>query len=95
MDKNGISGLSNINGIGSNSNKNVYSQTTSLAGNSSRGFIRNSQPQQYHSYQPSHQQQPSSAPFQLPSEMRRIDDNLITIRLPRGPDGTNGFIFKR
>lgn len=97
MDKNGVSNLSNINGIGSNSNRNMYSQTTSLAGNSSRGFIRNSQPQpqpqQYQSYQPSHQQQQQLPPFQLPPEMRRIDDNVI--RLPRGPDGTTGFMFKR
>lgn len=31
--------------------------------------------------------------FQATPEMRRIDDNVI--RLPRGPDGTAGFMLKR
>lgn len=41
-------------------------------------------------YSPLQSAQQSS---QLQLEMRRIDDNVI--RLPRGPDGTAGFILKR
>lgn len=60
-------------------------------GNSSR-VVRTPQPQQYHSYQPSHSlhQQPT---FQISPEMRRVDENVI--RLPRGPDGSTGFMLKR
>lgn len=59
-------------------------------------FVRNSQPQLYHSYQPSHhlqQQQQQQLTIQISPEMRRIDENVI--RLPRGPDGTTGFMLKR
>lgn len=72
------------------SNRNLINSV----GNSSRAFVRNSQPQLYHSYQPSHhilQQQQHT--FQISPEMRRIDENVI--RLPRGPDGTTGFMLKR
>lgn len=66
-------------------------------GNSSRvNYVRNPVHQQYPTYQPSHHHQ--SLPhqqhaFPIPPEMRRIDENVI--RLPRGPDGTTGFMLKR
>lgn len=66
---------------------------TNSVGNPSRAFVRNSQPQQYHSYQPSHQQIQQQPTFQISPEMRRVDENII--RLPRGPDGTTGFMLKR
>lgn len=39
------------------------------------------------------QQQQQQLSFQAVPELRRIDDNVI--RLPRGPDGTTGFMLKR
>lgn len=63
---------------------------TNLVGNSPRAFVRNSQSQQYQTYQQSSQHhQPI---FQLTPEMRRIEENVI--RLPRGPGGP-GFMLKR
>lgn len=71
---------------------NGYSNRTPV-GTSSGAIIRNQhQIQQYNSYQPSHHQQQQIA-FQISPEMRRIDENVI--RLPRGPDGTSGFMLKR
>lgn len=88
VEKNGTTNHNNINGY---SNRNTANQTNPV-GNSSRAFVRTAQPQQYHSYQPSHhlQQQPI---FQISPEIRRVDENVI--RLPRGPDGTTGFMLKR
>lgn len=80
-------GILNGNIVNGYSIRNVLNPTNSM-GNPSRANIRNFQPQQYHTFQ--QQQQPS---FQIAPEMRRIDDNVI--RLPRGPDGSTGFIFKR
>lgn len=91
-DKNGTSNINIVNGF---SNRNVSNQTNSV-GNPPRPNIRNSHPQQYHSYQTLHfqQQQLQQPSFQVQApEMRRIDDNVI--RLPRGPDGTAGFMLKR
>lgn len=45
-------------------------------------------------YQPAQQQQ-QQQPFQTQqiNDFRRLEDNII--RLPRGPDGTSGFLLKR
>lgn len=90
MEKNGTPSLNNVNGY---SNRNAVSNTTIRA-----QFVRNSQQQQYSSYQqqqqpppPLYSQQPS---FQIPPDMRQLEDNVI-IRLPRGPDGSSGFMLKR
>lgn len=63
-------------------------------GNPSRAYSRNPQSQtQQYQYQSSHVQQYQQPPLQVAPEIRRIDDNVI--RLPRGPDGTTGFMLKR
>lgn len=65
------------------SNTNGYSSPINSVGSSSRAYATRSNQQQ--------QQQQLS--FQAVPELRRIDDNVI--RLPRGPDGTTGFMLKR
>lgn len=69
---------------------NGYSNRTLINHSTARTYARNHQSSQ-HPYQ--QQQQPAFQPPPPPPEMRRIDDNVI--RLPRGPDGTSGFILKR
>lgn len=89
VDKNETASLIDINGY---SNRNPVSNSTRAQ------FPRHSQHQQYSSYpQPPlppapYLQQQSS--FQIPPETRRIEDSII-IRLPRGPDGSSGFLLKR
>lgn len=85
-ERNGIPVINNVNGY---LNRNIPNQINSV-GNPSRANVRSSHPQQYHSYPSIQQQHPS---YQLASDARRIDDNVI--RLPRGPDGTTGFMLKR
>lgn len=71
---------------------------TSPVGNSSRSFPpRLNYSSQQQNYSNLHQQSTPSPSqynqYQIPPEMRRIDENVI--RLPRGPDGSTGFMLKR
>lgn len=75
------------NGLPNVNNTNGYSSQINSIGNTSRAFVTTRSPL----YQQQQLQQQSS--HQLAPEMRRIDDNVI--RLPRGPDGTAGFMLKR
>lgn len=74
------------NGMPNVSNTNGYSSQINSAGSSSRSYATRSL-----NLQQQQQQQKSS--YQSVPELRRIDDNVI--RLPRGPDGTTGFMLKR
>lgn len=82
--------VSEKNGMPNVNSTNGYSSPNSI-GNPSRAYVTRSP-----HYQPSHfqqQQQQQQISFQAVPELRRIDDNVI--RLPRGPDGTTGFMLKR
>lgn len=89
-----VNGFSDYNNV-SNSTNNSISSSSSGNGNG-KPIPRNFNPIHngavnkplVRNYQPSPQQQPLQPP-----EFRRLDDNVI--RLPRGPDGSSGFLLKR
>lgn len=76
---------------------NGYSNRNPMINSTRAQFVRNSQHPQFNSYpQPPLPPllQSQQASFQNASEIRRIEDNVI-VRLPRGPDGSSGFLLKR
>lgn len=77
--------IADKNGMPNVSNTNGYSTQINTAGTSSRPYATRSLNLQ--------QQQQQKLSYQSVPELRRIDDNVI--RLPRGPDGTTGFMLKR
>lgn len=82
-EKNGMPNVNNTNG---------YSNQINSAGSSSRPYASRSLHYQPSNFQQQQQQQQQLS-YQSVPELRRIDDNVI--RLPRGPDGTTGFMLKR
>lgn len=94
----------NKNGISTPSQTNGFSCRNGALplGNSVRPFNRNyppppppapSQPQYPNNFPSPAQQLQQQIAYAMAPELRRIDETVI--RLPRGPDGSTGFMLKR